>query len=372
MATTVRKFFKRFFIGLNLVVCVLFLLASLSPIVSPLSWWPIGFFSLAVPYFIIIIIFSILFWLVVKPILVLIPVITLLIGTKQIIVLFAWHPSKSFTDKQADSTLRIVDWNVSSMYGLSNDAEKRKHNRTEIAGAILKYEPGIICLQEFNHSFSGKTESDNIGMFSTKYPYYFFSRDYSNKSKTYASGCIIFSKYPIIDSGKTDYPKNIAESIIYADILKDGDTIRIYTTHLQSYKFTPTDYGDIEKIKDPGNEALEASKNIIQKMKGAFEKRAIQAETVRKLTDQSPYPSIICGDFNDVPNSYTYFHSRGSRQDAFLKQDFGVGSSFLSLAPALRIDYIFPDNSFNVIQFDMNDQGLSDHSMLISDLKLKK
>ncbi len=372
MASAVRKFFKRFFIGLNLVVCVLFLIACLSPVVSPARWWPIGFFSLCVPYFIIIILFSILFWLIVKPVLVLIPVITLLIGTKQMIVLFAWHPSKGFTDKLADSSLRIVDWNVSSMYGLSNNTDKRKHNRTEIAGAILKYDADIICLQEFNHSFKGKSESDNIGLFSGKYPYYYFSRDYTNRSNTYASGCIIFSKYPIIDSGKTAYPKNIAESIIYTDILKDGDTIRIFTTHLQSYKFTPSDYGDIEKIKDQSDEALEASKNIIQKMKAAFIKRAIQAGTVRQLIDQSPYPSIICGDFNDVPNSFTYFHARGNRQDAFLKADFGIGSSYLSLAPALRIDYIFPDNSFEVKQFDMSDQGLSDHSMLIADVQLKK
>ncbi|MBS1730495.1 MAG: endonuclease/exonuclease/phosphatase family protein [Bacteroidetes bacterium] len=372
MASTVRKIFKRFFIGLNLVVCVLFLIACLSPVMSPEDWWPIGFFSLAVPYFIIIIIFSIIFWLIVKPILVLIPVITLLIGIKQIIVLFAWHPTADFMDKKAYNSLRIVDWNVSSMYGLSNNADKRKHNRTEIADAIIKYDPGVICLQEFNHSYSGKESSNNIGLFSAKYPYYFFSRDYTNRSKNYASGCIIFSKYPIIDSGKINYPKHIAESIIYADILKDGDTVRIYTTHLQSYKFTPVDYDDMEKIKDPGNETLEASKNIIQKMKAAFERRSVQSETLSRFASQSTHPSIICGDFNDVPNSFTYFKSRGNRQDAFLKQGFGIGSSYLSLAPALRIDYIFPDNTFQVMQFDMDDQGLSDHSMLIADMQLKK
>ncbi len=371
MASRFRRFTKRLLVGINLVVCLLFLIACLSPLVGPADWWPMGFFSLCVPYLIILIIFSIFFWLIVKPILVLIPIITLLIGYKQIEVLIAWHPMAAFQDQQPVNALRIVDWNVSSMYGLSENADKRKHNRLEIADAILKYDPGVICLQEFNHSFTGDKFSDNIGLFSTKYPYYFFSRDYTNKSGSYASGCIIFSKYPILDSGKVSYAGKNAESIIYADILKQGDTIRIYTTHLQSYKFTPADYGDIEKIKDQHDSLFEASRNIIQKMKNAFVKRAIQAKLIRNLTDSGSIASVICGDFNDVPNSYTYFQVRNKRQDAFLKQDFGIGSSYLSLAPALRIDYIFPDDAFDVLQFDMSDQGLSDHSMLIADIQLK-
>lgn len=301
-----------------------------------------------------------------------IPIITLLLGYKQIEVLIAWHATADFKDHQQANTLRIVDWNVSSMYGLSQSADKRKHNRLEIADAILKYDPGVICLQEFNHSFKGEKVSNNIGLFAAKYPFYYFSMDYKNRSGTYASGCIIFSKYPILDSGKMEYAGRNAESIIYADILKDGDTIRIYTTHLQSYKFTSADYGDIEKIKDQSDSLFEASKNIIQKMKNAFVKRANQAKLIRNMTDSCKMPSVICGDFNDVPNSFTYFKVRGKRQDAFLKKDFGIGSSYLSLAPALRIDYIFPDNAFEVMQFDMSDQGLSDHSMLITDIQLKK
>ena len=68
--------------------------------------------------------------------------------------------------------------------------------------------------------------------------------------------------------------------------------------------------------------------------------RGIQATIVRNATDKSPYPSVVCGDFNDVPNSYTYFNIRGKRQDAFLASSFGVGRTSDALAPTLRIDYI--------------------------------
>jgi endonuclease/exonuclease/phosphatase family metal-dependent hydrolase len=160
--------------------------------------------------------------------------------------------------------------------------------------------------------------------------------------------------------------------MIYADILKGGDTIRIYTTHLQSFKFKKEDYTDLEKIKDQDDENLAASKSILRKMKLAFSRRGIQANMVRDEIDKSPYPSVICGDFNDVPNSYAYFHIRGERQDAFLKKSFGIGRSFIALAPTLRIDYILPDKRFEVKQFDMVDEDLSDHIMLVTDLLLKK
>ncbi len=79
----------------------------------------------------------------------------------------------------------------------------------------------------------------------------------------------------------------------------------------------------------------------------------------------------MCGDFNDVPNSYTYFHIRQNWQDVFLATSMGIGRTYLNIAPTLRIDYILPDNHFKIIQFDMVDENLSDHLMLIADLGLK-
>jgi len=60
------------------------------------------------------------------------------------------------------------------MYGLSNNTDIKKHNRTEIAASILKLQPDIICLQEFNHSYTQGPQANNIGLFSPQYPYYFF------------------------------------------------------------------------------------------------------------------------------------------------------------------------------------------------------
>jgi endonuclease/exonuclease/phosphatase family metal-dependent hydrolase len=86
----------------------------------------------------------------------------------------------------------------------------------------------------------------------------------------------------------------------------------------------------------------------------------------------SPYPFVITGDFNDVPNSYTYFKISNGLQDAFLKQGFGVGRTFNALSPTLRIDHILTTPHFEVLQFNRQVRSLSDHYMIVADLRLKR
>ena len=367
----IRKFAKWFFISLNILICAIFLVACLSPFLNPHNWAFTGFLSLAVPYLATLLILFIIFWLVVKPVRAFIPLITLLIGWKQLSVIWAWHPSQKFNETKSDSTIRIITWNVRGMFGLSNSGYTQLQNRAQIAALINNYNPDIVCLQEFNTSYlETDPEWHNIILFTQKCPYYFFARDMN--SSHFVSGTILFSKYPIIDSVKIKFPGNAAESLIYADILKGKDTLRVFTTHLQSFQFTASDYENLEKIKEQNKEALQASENLYSKMKLGYSSRGIQADMVRNFLDKSPYPSIVCGDFNDVPNSYTYFRIRHDKQDAFLSASFGIGRSYNAIAPTLRIDYILPDDNFQIQQFDMVDEGLSDHHMLITDLSLKK
>ena len=362
-----RRVFKTICFSITLVLALLFLVASLAPYINPANWWLNGFTGLIVPYLILLLLFACIFWLIVKPVFAWLPFISLCFGWQQIEVVFAWHAGAGFNKKKHELNIRVVDWNVKSFNGLSNNTDTRKLIRTEVAETVLKIKPDIICLQEFNNNIS---TTNNIALFTKTHPYYFFSRDYLRNNGDDQSGSIIFSRYPIIDSGKIPYP--VAESLIYATIKKGNDTIRVYTTHLQSFKFKKNDYADIERIKEQDDETINASKNLFRKMKLAFSRRGKQATIVRETRDQSSLPSIICGDFNDVPNSYTYFNIKGKWQDSFLKKGFGIGRTFISIAPTLRIDYVLVDEHFSVRQFDMVDEDLSDHVMLVTDLRLIK
>jgi endonuclease/exonuclease/phosphatase family metal-dependent hydrolase len=73
-----------------------------------------------------------------------------------------------------------------------------------------------------------------------------------------------------------------------------------------------------------------------------------------------------------VPNSYTYFTISRKLQDAFLKRGFGIGRTFSGLSPTLRIDHILATKEFEVLQFNRLVKPLSDHYMIVADLRLKQ
>ena len=204
-------------------------------------------------------------------------------------------------------------------------------------------------------------------------PFHYFVDDYRQSKRLYEVGPIIFSRFPILETGRHEYVHNslkAVESLISADLKINDDTIRVYTTHLQSVLFRKKEYRDLEKIKNVEDSLLLASRSIIKKLKEAYAFRGGQAELVRKELDACPHPLLICGDFNDVPNSYTYFHIKGALQDAFLQRGFGIGRTYTSLSPTLRIDYMLASNEFRVLQCKKVELPYSDHYPVIADIVL--
>ena len=59
---------------------------------------------------------------------------------------------------------------------------------------------------------------------------------------------------------------------------------------------------------------------IFSKLIRGYSFRYHQSEFVGKKVAESPYPSIICGDFNDIPNSSTYFNVKGQFAGSVFKK----------------------------------------------------
>lgn len=381
----IRKFARRLLTFIYICVALAFLIGCLSPFFNPLRWWIFGFITLLFPYTLIALVIFFFFWLFAKPKWSILALLCFAIGWKSILAIFAFHIGSDFEkDKKEKDALRIMTWNVRSF---ANAQEKfRKPGLTthqmRMFDLIKGYDPDVLTMQEFFTVDSGKY-FNTIRHFTKEmeYPYYYFSKD-QNKYRHHFSGTIIFSKYPIIDTSITSLSlakDDVTESLISADIVVRKDTIRVYTGHLQSFGFQQREYEDISKIKNDPDERLDASKNIIRKMKAAFERRGEQADFIRNKLDSSRYAEIFCGDLNDVPNSYTYFSVRGNKKDAFIASNFGFGQTYYSFAsgfmrnlPTLRIDYIFADPRFNVIQADRIPKVFSDHFPVVADIRLEK
>ena len=358
--SSIRKFGKRLLLILNLVVSILLVYPL---IFKPVSFiWVNGFLGLITPYLLVIEILFLFFWIIVKPILSIPSLVSLLFSWNLFIIIMGWHPGTPFSKTKKDNTLRIISWNVKGFNGLVPNTTL-KFRTQEIAYSIQKWNPDIICMQEYNTNDRQNDIANHAQYFEKQYPYSFFSKDYYTNDATYLAGCIIYSKYKIIKTERFPYTNN--ESLIAATILKGDDTIKVYTTHLASYRFKQDDF---EAIDD-------ATKNkwgVVRKMKHAFEERAKQSKLVKKQINASPYPTILTGDFNDVPSSYTYHQIATGWKDAFLEKGFGVGDTYLGISPTLRIDYILANSSWDVKAWEQMDENLSDHHMIMADLLLKK
>ena len=286
--------------------------------------------------------------------------------------LFAFNKNEVFNANKNPNHIRILTWNVQYLEGAANNGKDRLQNREAALSYLSAQHADIICLQEYaDHNISDTVQTNEqaiaqkTGLMYTYFP----TRSADHHTKNFSVGSIIFSRYPIIDSGFVNYP-NATDKLLFVDIVNNKDTFRVYTTHLLSFKFGQKEYQAIQTLKEQKENSIDASKTLYHKMKLGFQGRAIQASIVHNELQKSPYPSIVCGDFNDVPNSFTYFNIRQDKQDAFLQQGFGIGRTFRSLSPTLRIDYIFVDTAFKIHQFNVGNIKTSDHYPLMADVSI--
>lgn len=373
MASKFRIFTRRFFIYTNIIVVIFFLLSCLAPYLNPQKWWVITFLGLGFPFLLLVVIFFLFSWLILlKPRLALISGIAILLSLKSISVFFAFHKTGKFNYTKEQGTIRIVSWNVARFIELRENNNKGSNIRKKMLAQLKEQNADVLCLQEF-HSSINKNYYNNIETIQNElgYPYFYFVYDLDGDEMFYNS--IIFSRYPIVDTGMIRYPRpTLPEVLMHADIKVGNDTIRVYTTHLQSVQLGMKDYERIGKIKSGEDSLVSNSRNILSKVKKGFSYRSIQADIIAEVIGDSPHPVIFGADLNDVPNSYTYFKVKRNMQDAFLKKGFGIGRTFSGLSPTLRIDYIFADRNFKIRQFARVVKKLSDHYMLVADVQLKK
>jgi len=176
-----------------------------------------------------------------------------------------------------------------------------------------------------------------------------------------------YSGFPIINKGTVSIKGKRKNNIcIYSDIVNEKDTIRLYNIHLASNWFRTSDYSFIQ---NPTLETEELKKNVLsigERLKNSFAKRAEQVEAIKTHINKSPYPVIVCGDFNDTPNSYAYHQLSNGLKDAFVEKGLGLGRSYNGKFPSLRIDYILCSPELNIHSFNTSDVKLSDHYPILA------
>ena len=232
-------------------------------------------------------------------------------------------------------------------------------DREDVSVNILDFindkNPDILCIQEFSNSA-------NIDLKVYRHRYVFME---GNKIKT---GQAIFSKFPIIDQGNIVFP-NSNNNVVFADIKKGKDIIRVYNMHLQSIKISP-DMNEINENIDAINQGK--SQKLFNRISIAFKQQQQQAEMIKEHKKDCLYPIIICGDLNNSAFSYVYRNIKGKLKDAFEEAGKGFGPTYKFRYYPARIDYIFADNNMTVKKFESFPEfENSDHYPIMAKLSME-
>jgi endonuclease/exonuclease/phosphatase family metal-dependent hydrolase len=240
--------------------------------------------------------------------------------------------AKDYPEEEKDFT--VMSYNV-RLFNVFKWFE-RDDVPENIRGFINDKNPDILCIQEYSNS----------GDIDLKvYPHRYIFMD----GKQIKTAQAIFSKFPIIDQGIIFFP-NSNNIVVFADIKKGKDIIRVYNMHLQSIKISP-DVDEINENIDLLNQGGKSQK-LFYRISKAFMQQQQQAEIFKEHKNQSPYPIIICGDMNNSAFSYVYRNIKGKLKDSFEEAGIGFGATYKFRYYPARIDYIFADENMTVKKFE--------------------
>ena len=339
------------------------LFITLTANINPNNFFLNSLLSLGFPILILInFIFLIFFLLTSSKWAVIFPLLGFVLNWNSVIASFNISiPSSS------ENEIKLMTWNVRNfdLYNWSNN----EATRNKMMDLIAVENPDILCLQEYYTTKSGSF--NNTSRILEKIPYkdYFFGETFTLKEGFRKWGLTIFSNYPIVNSGLENF-KNATRlnAFVFADLLIEGDTIRVYNMHLQSISFNESDYEFFNEIKEQPKWDPK-SLRILQKIKISSQMRANQAIKMKEHSKQYQGKIIFAGDFNDPVATFTYNTVAKDMQDSFAKKGFGFGKTFVNPTPFLKIDHILMDNSFRILSHKIIREDYSDHYPVVVTFK---
>lgn len=277
--------------------------------------------------------------------------------------------------------LKIMSWNV-HMFDLG-EWTKDKTSKARMLNLIQEQNPDILCLQEFYWDAQDDKEPYTKILQELGYPFVAFSVDNSMRKSVMTSsaaknevikiGNAIFSKYPLRNS--RTYPLHKQNNnMLSTDVYIDSNHIySLNVVHLTSVGFGRKEMEYISDVRTKGNQVESKSKTLLNKLSNAAATRSILANRIDSLKREMDYPIIICGDFNDVPGSYSYQTVKGKLSDAFIAKGTGLGRTYRHIFATLRIDYILYDHEALKIEgYHRLPDQLSDHYPIMAAFRLKK
>lgn len=345
--------------GANVGIVLLMLLTGYSDHVSPASYALCAVLGMTFPAFVIANLLFLFFWLMFKWQRAWIPVVGFVLAYIPISI---YIPLNRGGDASA-ATLKVVSWNVCTYGG-----NYKYENGFEVALDYLKEQDAdIVCLQEDVDTWRRYV----FKKYQETYPYN--DTTVFTKTKAAMNGVGIHSRYPIIRKERIPFESNANGSVAYY-LLMGNDTLLVINNHLEGTHLSRDDrshYQDILKGNMERDSARAESMFLVGKLEKSAVRRAPQAEAVHQyVVSHSQYPTIVCGDFNDNPISYSRHTIADGLTDCFVTKGNGLGLSYNQKGFFFRIDHILCSDAFEPVRCEIDTKiDCSDHYPVVCWLK---
>lgn len=359
-----------FFLAMRIVSLVVYIATIIAAFGGRLDPEYLTFPSLlclALPYLAILTIILIIFWALTRKI------IFCGLGIATIVICLtplsdAFPLGSTRNPNGGGQIFKIISWNVLH----TQDIRQPDYPGNRALEYILNSGADVVCLTELRYFNSREIPnySDSLrDSLLTVYPYWAGVRALDIK---------VLSKYPVerLEKLRVDDGGNVRFDFFKISFPENNELI-VAMVHLYSFGLSDEERNVVTEINsvETAKESMREFKGSIrQKLRYAFQKRAQDARELRSVLDDIPtdIPLIVCGDFNDVPSSWSYNMIRGDDlRDAYAETNFGPAITYNLHAFYFHIDQMLYRGPIEALSLDISKINSSDHYPLIGEFQFQ-
>lgn len=324
---------KRISLIIHIAIAAGLLLTGYSYVFSPVKFGIVALAGYAFPLFLLLTVLSLAAAALYCKRHLPVPVAALLLAYHPVTLYMPFHPSQ----EPSGERISVLSYNTHSWGTSSDSGDALSDKGLAVTQYIAASHADIVCLQESPMACSASHCIDSL--IKPVYPYYDTCND------TAGSQITILSRFPIIKKEYINHASSASGSTAYWLNVR-GRTIIVINNHLQSTGLSIEQREEFSDIMHGKNKpSRQVSKNIVKQLLAASRLRAPQAEAVAAFIrshrrGDGGTPVIVCGDFNDIPNSYTHHAIAELLTDCYQASARGPGWSFSRYGMRVRIDNV--------------------------------
>ncbi len=277
--------------------------------------------------------------------------------------------------KQKDGhyDFRVMTYNINRAHEVSVN----KGTTEDLIGFILEQNADIVLLQEYNAELYPLVQE----RLSREYPYG-IGVDVTSRFKS------VFSRFPIesceqlaVDSNNPEY--EIFQNRLYCKKRHNGMEIlpvckllirignkrlQIFNCHLMSNNYSVV----IRNLRKKRKSVFHGICPVLHRMDFGYKAREQQVKLIAEQINRE-YPTIVCGDFNDIGGSSCIRSlQKQGLSDAWWKTGFGFGFTFHGMGLRFRLDHVlFPERNLLLKNVFIPNSVTSDHNPIVCSFKFK-